>query len=92
MPAEAEVKKYASAHHIDYHSLDDLYAHPKIHELFEQRIGAMQHEFANYEQIKRFTLLPEAFTIQGGELTNTLKMRRAFIAEKYKNIINKMYE
>jgi long-chain acyl-CoA synthetase len=52
----------------------------------------MQNEFANYEQLKKFTLLPEPFTIEAGELTNTLKMRRVFIAEKYKEVIDKMYE
>jgi long-chain acyl-CoA synthetase len=60
--------------------------------LYEARIGAMQSEFANYEQIKHFTLLPEPFSIDTGELTNTLKMKRLFIAEKFKDSIDKMYE
>ena len=92
IPAGEEVKNYAKTQNISFENVDDLYKNPKIQELFEQRIGAMQNEFATYEQIKRFALLSEPFTIQAGELTNTLKMKRAFIGEKYKDIIDKMYE
>ena len=56
------------------------------------RIELLQADFASYEKVKRFTLLPEPFTMEGGELTNTLKMKRRFISEKYKDIIDKMYE
>ncbi|MCC8144907.1 MAG: long-chain fatty acid--CoA ligase [Bacteroidales bacterium] len=92
IPDVNEVKNYTASHQISYDSINELYKNPQIIQLFEQRIGAMQDEFANYEQIKRFSLLPEPFTIQGGELTNTLKMKRAFIAEKFKDTIDKMYE
>lgn len=92
IPDLNEVKNYAAKEQINYDSVDQLLNDPKIQELFQKRIGAIQNEFANYEQIKRFTLLPEPFTIQGGELTNTLKMKRAFIADKFKEVIDKMYE
>jgi long-chain acyl-CoA synthetase len=92
IPAWEEVKEYAHKNQLAFENENDLCAHPKIKELFEQRIVAMQNEFANYEQIKRFTILPEPFTIQSGELTDTLKMKRTFIADKYKDIIDKMYE
>jgi long-chain acyl-CoA synthetase len=92
IPAWEEIKDYARKNHLAFDTEADLCSNPRIHELFTQRIAAMQNEFANYEQIKRFSLLPEPFYIQTGELTNTLKMKRAFIAEKYKDIIDKMYE
>jgi len=92
IPALEEVNNYAKAKNISFENIADLYQNPKILELFERRIGSMQNEFANYEQIKRFSLLSEPFTIQTGELTNTLKMKRAFIGEKYKDVIDKMYE
>jgi long-chain acyl-CoA synthetase len=92
IPAFDEVKNYAQNHQIAFKNPEDLYNHPQIMELFNQRISSMQNEFANYEQIKRFTLLTDPFSIQTGELTNTLKMKRTFIAEKYKEIIDKMYE
>jgi long-chain acyl-CoA synthetase len=92
IPAFEEVKNYVDRHQIPFDDMEDLYNNVKIQELFMQRINAMQNEFAGYEQIKRFTLLTEPFSIHTGELTNTLKMKRAFIAEKYKELIDKMYE
>jgi long-chain acyl-CoA synthetase len=92
IPAFEEVKHYAALHQISFSDAEDLYNNSKIQELFKQRINVMQNEFASYEQIKRFTLLLEPFSIHTGELTNTLKMKRAFISEKYKEVIDKMYE
>jgi long-chain acyl-CoA synthetase len=92
IPAFDEIKNYAVRHRITFDSMENLYSNAKIQELFSQRVNAMQNEFANYEQIKRFTLLTEPFSIHTGELTNTLKMKRAFIAEKYRDVIEKMYE
>jgi len=91
IPDFDELKKYASGHGIPFENVRDLCAKPSIIELFDARIGAIQNEFANYEQIKRFTLMPEPFTIDSGELTNTLKMKRLFIVEKYRSVIDKMY-
>ena len=52
----------------------------------------IQQQFAHYEQIKRFTLLPEPFSMERGELTNTLKLKRAVVAKNYSEQIEKMYE
>ena len=72
--------------------MNDLLQNPKIIELFKTRIGTLQQQFAPYEQIKRFTLLSEPFSMERGELTNTLKIKRAAIAKNYKEQIDKMYE
>ena len=56
-----------------------------------ERIETLQQQLAHYEQIKRFTLLPNPFTMESGELTNTLKMRRKVINEHYKKEIEAMY-
>ncbi|MDR1527956.1 MAG: long-chain fatty acid--CoA ligase [Dysgonamonadaceae bacterium] len=92
IPDWNEIKTYAKTSDIAFETEEDLCKNPNIIELYGGRIQAMQNEFANYEQIKRFALLPEPFTIQTGELTNTLKMKRSFIAEKYKDVIDRMYE
>jgi long-chain acyl-CoA synthetase len=92
VPNLEELTNYADKYQIAFETPEDLYHNPKIMELFEKDIQAMQKEYANYEQIKRFTLLTEPFSMQNGELTNTLKMKRAFIAEKYKDVIDKMYD
>ena len=92
IPAFDELKKFADEQELQYENVQDLCHHRAVVGLFEARIEAMQNEFSNYEQIRRFTLLPEPFSINTGELTNTLKMKRAFIAGKFKDVIDKMYE
>ena len=56
------------------------------------RIDTLQQEFAHYEQVKRITLLPEPFSMERGELTNTLKVKRVALYENYAAEIEKMYE
>ena len=55
-------------------------------------LKTLQQQFAHYEQIKRFTLLPEPFSMERGELTNTLKLKRSVVAKNYSEQIEKMYE
>ncbi len=92
VPVYDAVKKYAADKGIAYDSMQELLDHPKIMGLFRARIDTLQQQFANYEQIKRFTLLPEPFSMERGELTNTLKLKRGVVAENYKEAIDKMYE
>ena len=91
IPDFNELKRYAEEQGISFGNEEDLCNNPHIIKLYESRITAMQNEFANFEQIKRFTLLSHPFSIDSGELTNTLKMKRAYILEKYKELIDKMY-
>jgi long-chain acyl-CoA synthetase len=56
------------------------------------RIETLQQEFAHYEQVKCITLLPHPFSMERGELTNTLKIKRPVIAKNYKEQIDAMYE
>ncbi len=92
VPIYPNVESYAKANGIAYTDMNDLLQNPKIIELFKTRIGTLQQQFAPYEQIKRFTLLSEPFSMERGELTNTLKIKRAAIAKNYKEQIDKMYE
>ena len=57
----------------------------------QENIDAMQQDLAPYEKVKRFTLLPTPFTMETGELTNTLKIKRRVVYEKYADIIDGMY-
>ena len=92
VPDYAQVKKFAESHHIEYSSMEDLLKKSEIIELFRGRIDTLQQEFAHYEQIKRFTLLPKPFSMERGELTNTLKIKRAVLLKNYEAEIDKMYE
>ena len=92
VPVYPLVEAYAKEKGLEWHSREELLAHPKVEALFRARIDTLQQPFAHYEQVKRFTLLPAPFSMERGELTNTLKLRRAVVAENYKDLIEKMYE
>lgn len=92
VPAIPALEEYAKQHKIGYESVDALLKHPKIHMLIEERIAEQQKGMAHYELIKKFTLIKKGFTIETGELTNTLKLRRTIIMQKYKDLIDAMYE
>ena len=85
------IEEYAAKHKIQYESIDELLMKPEIYALIEGRIKELQKNLANYEQIKKFALIKRGFSIETGELTNTLKIRRAVIMQKYKSIIDEMY-
>lgn len=70
----------------------ELIKHSEIIQLFEKRLNELQKELASFEQVKKFTLLPQAFTTAMNEITPTLKLRRKVILERYKAQIEKMYQ
>ena len=92
VPEYSQVKLYAEANGIQYNDMKDLLSKPEIYKLFKERIDTLQQEFAHYEQIKKFTLLPEPFSMEKGELTNTLKIKRPVLMKNYAEQIEKMYE
>ena len=92
VPEYEQVKKYAAEHRIAYTDIKDLLRKQEIIDLFRLRIDTLQQEFAHYEQVKRFTLLPEPFSMEKGELTNTLKIKRPVLMKNYAAEIEKMYE
>ena len=73
-------------------STEELCADADVNAMLKERRDTLQQQFAYYEQVKRFTILPAPFTMESGELTNTLKLRRRVVNERYKAIIDKMYE
>ncbi len=82
VPVYGFVKDYAKEKGIEYKNMEELLQHPKIMGLFRARIDTLQQQFAHYEQVKRFTLLSEPFSMERGELTNTLKLKRSVVAKK----------
>ncbi len=86
------LEKLAQDHNMAYTDHGDLCTNPDIIKLMMYRIETLQQEFAHYEQVKRITLLPEPLSLEKGELTNTLKVKRSVLNERYKTLIDKMYE
>ncbi len=91
IPVYPLLEEYAREHHIPFENREQLCADPKINEMMKERIDTLQQQLAHYEQIKRFTLLPHHFSMEKGELTNTLKIKRRVLNENYKREIDAMY-
>ena len=91
IPVYSLLEEYARKHNIPFESREQLCANPKIMEMMKERIDTLQQQLAHYEQVKRFTLLPHHLSMEKGELTNTLKIRRRVLNENYKAEIDAMY-
>lgn len=91
IPAFEALKEYAKKKKIAFRNVDELIQNSEIKKMLEKRIEKLQSGFANFEKIKRFTLLPKEFSIESGELTNTLKLRRPIINNRYAKLIEAMY-
>ena len=91
VPAFAVVEKYAEENGIEYASREDLCKNPQIIKVIADSIEELQADLAHYEKVKRFVLLPEPFSMEKGELTNTLKVKRRVVYEKYAKEIEQMY-
>jgi len=91
VPDFEALKEFADARNIPYTSDADLAKHSQITELIEKEIQGIQKDLANYERVRKFALLDKQFTIENGELTPTLKVRRNVIEERYAHLIEDMY-
>lgn len=91
VPAYPLLERYAEKKGIPFESREELVRNKEIMRLIEVRIEEHQKNLASYEKIKRFTLLPEPFTMESRELTDTLKLRRPVVLQKYANEIERMY-
>ncbi|MGI6573478.1 MAG: AMP-dependent synthetase/ligase [Fermentimonas sp.] len=85
------LEAYAREQGIHFNSMEELVENRLVHDFIFGRIELLQSSFTNYEKIKRFALLPEPFNMEKGELTNTLKLRRKVILERYANVIEQLY-
>ncbi len=86
------LEAYAHDNHISFDSREQLCADQRINAMMAERIDTLQQTLAHYEKIKRFTLLSHGFSMESGELTSTLKLKRPVVYRNYKETIDKMYE
>lgn len=86
------VEAYANQKGLAFDNREELIANPEVIRLIESRVEEHQRHLASYEKIKKFTLLAEPFTMENRELTDTLKLRRRVISEKYAAQIEAMYQ
>ena len=85
------IKGYAEQNGIKYEYVDELMDNPQVCKMMEERIAELQKDMAPYEKIKKFRMIKRGFTIESGELTSTLKLRRAVILQNYAAMIEEMY-
>ena len=91
VPDFDELGMWAAKHKIKFKNNEELVNDPKVHSMIEKLINEYQKNLAGYEQIKRFVLLPRPFSMENGELTNTLKIKRSVINKRYARLIDAMY-
>ncbi|MDP2572906.1 long-chain fatty acid--CoA ligase [Vibrio penaeicida] len=91
VPCFDSLEEYAKELNIKYQDRMELIKHSQVVEMFESRLAELQNELAKFEQVKKFTLLPKAFSMDSGELTPTQKLRRKVINDRYQSEIEEMY-
>ncbi|MGB3209330.1 MAG: long-chain fatty acid--CoA ligase [Desulforhopalus sp.] len=82
---------YAREENISYIDIDELVYNARIKELYANRIKELNKNYPPYKTIKYFAVVPRDFSIEGGELTPTLKLKRKFVLEKYQDVIEDLY-
>jgi len=92
VPAWEQIESYARLKGLSITSHAEMCKHPRIIDLFERQVESLTPDLAKYEKIKRIALLENEFTIEGGELTPTLKVKRRVVDEKFRDVIDRIYE
>lgn len=92
VPNFEKLREYADERHISYESDEQLIGEKTVQDYIFGRIELLQAQFTSYEKIKRIALLSKPFTMEAGELTNTLKLRRKVILERYADVIDGIYK
>ena len=91
VPDYEALKEYADAHKITYSSESDLTNNDQVYKLIEDDMAKLQKKLANYERVRKFALLDKPFTIETGEITPSLKIKRKVVEKKYNYLIEQMY-
>ena len=92
VPVWEQLESYCKLKGIEVKNRSELCNHPRIIDLLQRQIDRLTPHLAKYERIKKVALLENEFTIEGGELTPTLKVKRRVIDQKYRDVIEKLYE
>lgn len=86
------IKEWAKRHHITIGTTNaEIVSNSEVNKRIQEEIDVINEKFGNWEKIKRFELTPDVWSIDGGHLTPTLKLKRKIVMEKYKNLYQKIY-
>jgi long-chain acyl-CoA synthetase len=86
-----QIIKYASEARVLFSEYSELIRHPRIISIVQKAVDEINRQLAGFETIKKFTILPQDFTIDAGEVTPSLKLRRNAIERKYRETLDRMY-
>jgi long-chain acyl-CoA synthetase len=92
VPDWERVESYAELKGLNTRDRGELCKHPRVIDLFERQVAGLTTDLASYESVKKIALIENELTIEGGELTPTMKVKRRVVDEKYKDVIDKLYE
>ena len=91
VPNFEALKDYAKLMEIKYLNMEELLSHSSIKEFYDKKVSELQKELAGFEKIKKFKLMAKEFTMEKGELTPTLKIKRKIIVKKFQDFIHDLY-
>jgi long-chain acyl-CoA synthetase len=91
VPNQESIEYWAKSNGINYENYEDLAKSEAVNDLIHKEISKIQQDFASFEQIKRFALIEKPFTVEDGELTPTLKIKRRVVEDKYNDVIESLY-
>ena len=91
VPSFEALRAYAESLAITIKDRAELVRHPRVVEFFKKKVDEATRDLAPYEKVKKIALLDQEFTVEGGELTPTLKVRRKQVEEKYRELIDALY-
>ena len=91
VPDWEQLRAYAQLKGLNIHTPTEFCQHPRILDLFQRQVDSLTVDLAQYERVKRIALLDKELTIEGGEMTPTLKIKRRVINEKYRDVIDRLY-
>jgi long-chain acyl-CoA synthetase len=92
IPAFEALEKWAREKSLSFASREELIARPEVVALYEQTVKETTGHLAQFERIKKIALLPREFSIETGELTPKLSVKRRVVEQKYKDVIDRLYE
>jgi long-chain acyl-CoA synthetase len=92
VPDFEAVKEYADSHKIPYEKVEELVRDEEIYKMLDKEMDQFQKKLANYERVRKFVLLDKPFTIESGEITPSLKIKRKYVEERYQDLIEQMYQ
>jgi len=92
VPAFMNLENWAKENNLQFSSREELIALPAVKELYDRVISESMEGFAQFEKVKKYILIPSEFTIERGELTPSLKVKRAVVENRYAQLIESMYQ